>query len=890
MKVNIKELFGQSKLMTLLSAIALVFGFAMSAQAVAEEAAADDVEEIVTVGSRGKPRSVSDTVAPVDVISGDDFLDQGGIDVNNLIRTLVPSLNVNDEPISDAATLVRPVTLRGLAPDHTLVLVNGQRRHRSAVISWLGNGVADGSQGPDLDSLPVLAFKSVEVLRDGAAAQYGSDAIAGVINFQLRDSANDGKVTIGLSEYGEGDGAASTVAVNKGFALGPDGFVNITFESSDRDSYDRSVQRADANYLNSINDQIDGNPFTVANPAQAWGAPEVNDSQKLLVNFGVALSDSIELEGYFNDASKAVLGGFFYRHPRTRSGVYASGTVDHDNDDTTPNVRRLLIGDLTPGAVGAANTGSALSTGDGVACPTVYVQNTSGAGQYETIDAANATNLASVVSNPNCFFFGELIPDGFTPMFGGDVTDQAFYLGLSGDKDARFTWHVGIYTGSHEADYVIMNTVNASLGPDTPRDFDPGLYGQDDSSFTADFSYAVSDAFQLYFGYESRTEEFTIGAGDAMSYIDGGLGPQGFSTSTNGFPGFSPTVAGTWERENTSFYVDSEIQVSDRLLITAAFRSEDFDLFGTTDDTKVGFNYKATDTVTVRGSHSTGFKAPTPGQQNASNITTQNITRDNVAVLVNRGTIPSIHPVAASVGGRALQPELSTGITAGVSFETSGWDVTVDFFSIEIEDRLALTDTFTLSDTQRASLTSAGIDASDITEFRFFTNNFDTETTGLDIVATKQFGDTELAIAFNSTSNSVTSRDAVDITPEDDTDADVLLISDRRVLQLEDATPETRFNVTVRHNFGNIEVMGRANYWGEFYDDGFQDDVDAAVLVDAQVSFSLGETLDLQFGVNNATDHLPERPSVSGAGLPYSENSPYGFGGQLTYVRASLKF
>ena len=225
---------------------AIAFALATLTGVSAPSFAQDEVmEEVVTIGTRGKPRSVTDSVAPVDVISASDFVSQGGVDTSNLLRNIVPSFNVNDQPISDASTLVRPANLRGLAPDHTLVLVNGQRRHRAAVISWLGNGLSDGSQGPDLSAIPALAMQSVEILRDGAAAQYGSDAIAGVINFNLKNADSGGTVEAKYGVYGEGEDQLS-IAVNQGFAMGDNGFLNLTAEWAEAEATDRSVQRNDA--------------------------------------------------------------------------------------------------------------------------------------------------------------------------------------------------------------------------------------------------------------------------------------------------------------------------------------------------------------------------------------------------------------------------------------------------------------------------------------------------------------------------------------------------------------------------------------------------------------------------------------------------------------------
>ncbi len=207
---------------------------------------ADDVEEVVAVGTRREARSIGDSPAPVDIISGSDFVNQGSMDLPDMIRTLVPSFNVNTQPISDAATLIRPANLRGLPPDNMLVLLNGKRRHRGAVISFLGGGVADGAQGPDISAIPSIALKQVEVLRDGAAAQYGSDAIAGIMNFVLRDDTDGTEVQFRTGRYKEGDGDMWRLAANVGMPFTSEGFANLSIEMQDVEPTSRSVQRADA--------------------------------------------------------------------------------------------------------------------------------------------------------------------------------------------------------------------------------------------------------------------------------------------------------------------------------------------------------------------------------------------------------------------------------------------------------------------------------------------------------------------------------------------------------------------------------------------------------------------------------------------------------------------
>ena len=243
-------------------------------------------ELVVVVGTRAQPRSVTDSAVPVDVIRSEDFASQGSTDLGEQMRTVVPSFNISIQPISDAATIVRPASLRNLAPDHTLILVNGKRRHRAAVITWLGNGIADGSQGPDLSVIPSIAIRQAEVLRDGAAAQYGSDAIAGVMNFQLKDARSGGSLEFrtgayldanpgSLSTCGEGiigdikhscngiggRGQAFSVAANAGLPLGRTGFVNLSLEYGNAGPTNRSIQRTDAQNI------IEAGNTNLRNPA-----------------------------------------------------------------------------------------------------------------------------------------------------------------------------------------------------------------------------------------------------------------------------------------------------------------------------------------------------------------------------------------------------------------------------------------------------------------------------------------------------------------------------------------------------------------------------------------------------------------------------------------------
>ncbi|MDB2593794.1 TonB-dependent receptor [Porticoccaceae bacterium] len=818
------------------------------------------VEEIVTTGSRIKARSTTETPAPIDVIGADELANQGDTDISNLLRNSVPSYSVNDQPISDAATLVRPANLRGMAPDHTLLLVNGKRRHRAAVITWLGNGISNGSQGPDAAAIPAMALKNVEVLRDGAAAQYGSDAIAGVINFNLKDASEGSSISMRAGEYSEGDGQALTFAANTGMELGSNGFVNLTFEYGSMDPTSRSEQRDDAQGL------IDAGVQGVPAPAMIWGRPIVDDDMKIFVNFGADLGGGTEMYGYTNYNSKNVDGGFFFRNPTNRPGVFADGDGN------------LLVADTTGDMSGNCD-------------------------QYAVEYSASV--VAGLAADNNCFNFNETIPGGFTPRFGGKITDQTFLMGLKGETDGGLGWDVSTYYGKSKADFHINNTVNASLLDMTPRDFDPGYYQQVDMNMNADFTYSSSETLNWAFGAEYRTEEFTVGAGQEESFIDGGYGSQGFSTSSNGFPGFPAATAGVFDRSNYAVYVESELDASDDLLIQAAMRFEDFEDFGTTTNYKIGANYQMTDDMGVRATYSTGFKAPTPGQSNTSNTSTEL----SAGVLVNNGTIPATSAVALRNGGAALQPEDATNWTFGVFATFGEFDITVDYFDIDVEDRLNLSSEVELTDADVADLIAEGVPgAGDLRRFRFFTNDFDTNTSGLDVVISttteSSMGTTMWNLAYNSTKTEVTDYNAATIDAQ-------------RIKQIEDTTPETRWNLSANHMMDAWRVLARVSFYDEWFDQ-FECDVfssgcsaevtanpgaytfDSEFVVDLEVEYDFSENSSLLIGANNVFDNNGQKAAdmhglgfntaSAAVGNTYSTFAPMGFSGAFYYANYRYNF
>jgi iron complex outermembrane receptor protein len=800
------------------------------------------LEELIVTGVRGEARSVTDSTVPIDVLGADEFANQGDTDLSNLLRNVVPSYNVNSQPISDAATIVRPANLRGLAPDHTLVLVNGKRRHRAAVIYWLGNGVSDGAQGPDISAIPSSALKRVEVLRDGASAQYGSDAIAGVMNFILNDADHGMHFETRYGSYYAGDGDQYAVSGNIGLPLTSDGFANFSFEYGETDATDRSVQRDDAAAL------IAAGNTDVKDPAQVWGTPEIQDDLKIFANLGVDLSESLELYGHGNYVSKTAIGGFYFRNPNTRSGVFSA-----DAGET------LMIGDLTPG--------------DAQSCPTVAITN----------NVPDPAALGQVFADPNCFSFQEMFPGGFTPQFGGDLEDYAAVAGIRGTAGEALSWDFSAGYGSNRVDFFISNTVNASFGPDTPTTFDPGSYIQEELNVNFDTSYELSDTVTLAGGAEYRDETFEIEAGQVESWDFGPLAEQGFSAASNGFPGFSDEIAGSWSRSNYAVYGGVEWRVTDPWQVDLALRWEDFEDFGTTTNYKVATNYRFNEAFAVRGSWSTGFRAPTPGQSNASNVTTQ--FDPDLNELVNQGTIPPTNPVAELRGGEALDPEESDSFSVGAIVELGSFSLTADYYSIEVDDRLAVSQDFELTPEEVEALVASGVtSAANLQSFRFFTNDFDTETTGVDVVATYEAdllgGESSLSLAFNNTKTEVTRFNP-----------DTLNAS--RIRQLEEGLPETRWGLTGTQTWGPLRLLGRVSYYDGWYDNEDGQEYDGGnYIFDAEVAYTFRDSLSVIVGAQNLFDEYPdENPNAAaGVGNKYSQYTPFGFNGGFWYGRLTYSF
>ncbi len=838
------------------------------------------IERIAIVGTRASPRSVIESSVPLDIIGSQEFAEQGATDITSMLSALVPSFNVNDQPINDASSLVRPANLRGMASDHTLVLLNGKRRHRSAVITFLGGGLSDGAQGPDISTIPASSLKQIEVLRDGAAAQYGSDAIAGVINFVLKDDNNGGMLESRYGSYFEGDGEMFQLQGNIGLPLTDSGFLNLSTEYRQQNPTNRSVQREDAARL-----MASGNSF-ISDPAQIWGTPELKHDLKFSANAGYSVDEDMESYLFMSLAQREVEGGFYFRNPHTRSGVNDGG-VDADG---TP---LLLVGDLD-------------GVGQGISCPNVRITDDNILDNPDfAIIADNSTQLGA-----NCFAFNELFPGGFTPKFGGELEDYSIFMGVKGETAKNWLYDFSVSIGFSKIDYAISDTINPSLGPSSPTEFSPGSASQLEKNVNLDvskqFQLGLTEPANFAAGLEWRRENFKQTAGDPASFAVGPLGfddstetSQGFGIGSNGFPGYKPEAAGDWGRGNWALYGDLELTPMQGLFIGMAARYENFTDFGSTFDGKLSARLQLNEAFALRGSVSTGFKAPTVGQSNVINVTTAFASNG----LEDQATLPPTNPISLQLGATPLQPEESTNTSFGlVGNPSKELFVTLDYFRIQLEDRISTTSALPLSQTDINTLLTQGVlDASSFSSAKYFTNDFDTTTQGVDLVLNYETvlwkAATKFLLAYNWTDTTVDRVTVYTRVDENGLPFEEQNLTEQRIRMIEQNLPEHRFSATIKQQYSDWQILYRLNYFGEFYEDhldasaGLDIESGAEVTFDFEVGYNLNAHTQLAAGVKNLFDNNPDQnPFKDLVGSLYPPTSPIGINGGFYYARAIYFF
>ncbi len=941
--------------------LAVVF-FCGNTLVLAEE---EETEKITVVGTRSHERSAADLAVPVDTLDSTALLRQGSSRMEDMLSRIAPSFTVALEPIGDAATLVRPANMRGLPPDSTLVLVNGKRRHRSSVITFLGNGLNDGAHGADLSAIPAIALDRVEVLRDNAGAQYGSDAVAGIINFVLKEDSEGGSMDVRWGQYYYGDGENITVAGNVGLPLTENGFLNLSAEYNEADPTSRSSQSDRSNYL--INA---GNSHVRTPSAMVWGAPDIKDNYKLFANAAIGLGALHEAYAFGNYAERTVEGGFYYRSPRRRTGIFAGG--EDFPDAISDEQRNSLVIDQMPWL--------AIPDGQDAACTPPSIED-SAQGSGPSLDALEG--------DERCYAFNLRFPAGFTPQFGGDVEDTSMAFGIRGELAEDFTYDFSGVYGRHEVDHFIKNTINPQLAAqenNIPISYSPGGYVETDYTFNLDFTTQVDvDAFysplHVGFGVEYREEEFETKRGELNSWFidyyevdpETGVGVgefeepanlasmtceeyQAYSARTdlrakysalgvgsNGFTGFPPCAEGKADRSSVGAYIDFESDVTENLLLGLAVRHEDPEEFDSTLDGKFSARLQTTEDLALRGSVGTGFRVPTVGQANVQNVTT-GISNGQ---LIDQLTLPSTHVLLEGVA-EPLDAEESTSFGLGAVINAGGFDLTIDYYHIEIDDRIGSTSNEPLDcllmrklevtgkcvslpeaeavdvdlrhegqivasrefrhvlrtdgevNTELENLMMLGalaaredlrsdvpaIDA--IGEAKYFANDFDTTTEGIDVVATYPMefldGLTTLTLAANW------NRTKVDKFNPRTIDA-------RKKHIIEDGRPKVRFTLTADHESGPWQILGRIRYYGSHVDyagAGLDEDMmtaEARTLVDFEAAYNFTDNLAVAFGAENLFDNDPTRHKYQGFyGNLYPESTPFDFNGGFYYAKATLNF
>ncbi len=818
-----------------------------------------EVEIISVIGSRVAGRSVDDLPVPVDVLSAEALVNTGQTEVGRMLQAIAPSFNFSSSSISDGTDALRPATLRGLGPDQTLVLINGKRRHQASLIH-INTSVGRGTAGTDMNAIPAASIKRIEVLRDGAAAQYGSDAIAGVINIILKDRSEGGSFAVSYGENSEGDGETTNIDISKGFALGDNGFVNTTLNIRDRGFTNRAGLHGSCQFSGCT--QLDDGNYLLADPREATATREtfrIGDADSnqigLTINTGYDLADG-HIYGFITYSSRDNESAAFFRHNANDGG----NAQLQDNDATIPN--------------------------------------------------------------------------GFLPKIKTEIKDISYNFGYKTEFSDYSSLDLSYTYGENNIDYTTRNSINSSyansliytssLTADEIRLSIPReafAYGLALTLQTLNIDYTkVFDWFSLAMGAEFRTDEFTVKAGDEYSYQDydtDGLGNSLYDTDRSagiqGFGGTAPLQSVNESRNVFSFYLDTEVEVTDALILTGAIRFDDYDGFGNSTNFKLAANWSMTDDISIRGAMSTGFRAPSMQQLYTDNISTQFQTAQNGGdqIAVQIGTFRNDSVLAQAIGIPELKEEESINFSVGTVVQvTNNINLTVDFYSIDIKDRIVLSNSLGqgLSPALDTSLTFSGAGAG-----QFFLNGADTETSGVDIITTwnteLMSGELALTLAANFTETSVTDT----YTPADSALGGILpvnVFSEQAISIIEEWQPQDRISFNGLYKLGLFTVNLAFNRYGEYTVlDGERQTYGAELLTDLRVNYQFNDELSFNFGGNNIFDVYPDKNEIGNsrsgtivnasgeivASSPgvftYSRRSaPFGFNGAYFYAGVAYQF
>ncbi|MBH0071351.1 TonB-dependent receptor [Pseudoalteromonas sp. NZS127] len=848
-----------SKLCKVTIAIGLALGTsALSVQATETQSTATDnvtpaVEKIQIIGSRVSSRTSTESTSPIDIIASDTLSKGGFTELGQSLQATAPSFNFSRTQVSDGADLFRPATLRGMQPDQTLVLVNGKRRHNQAIFG-IFNTVGGGAAGTDMNAIPLTALKNVQVLRDGAAAQYGSDAIAGVINLSLKDTTN---VTSGFIQAGttkQGDGDTLTLGLNTGFDLSNDGgFINLSLEYRDADGTNRAQR--------DIGGSSSVTPGTLSQNVR-WKQGNADAEFKTLFYNMMLPVGELELYSFGGYSKRTALGNGFYRY----------------FNEAAKNV------------------------------PQVY-------------------------------------PDGFLPQIDNESDDKSIAIGVKGDISSLWAFDVSAVYGENGYDFYSANTINPSYAAEylnnNPSATDSeiaanagkttgysGGYRFDQLTFNADISGEVDvnlrNELYVSFGVEYREENYQIVNGEQASYACGAsnqnspfpsvIDPNVFATcGFEAFNGISPAAARKEGRDSYAVYIDVENQLNNNWLVGAALRYEDFSNSGDDLIWKLSSRYEVTSDFSVRGSVSTGFRAPSL-QQSAYTAYTTNIGEGGELERSFTANAGSAFPRALGVD--ELKLETSESIGLGFVFNASDEvSITLDAYHTEIKDRISGTGFLTAADVAFSPEASEALAASGAVSVNYFSNAVDLTTKGVDLIVTYQttVNEGEFAITFAGNIND-TEIDRVNT--REGIPASVTLDKNNRDF-ITDSQPSERATLSFDYDKGPWSTLIRANYFGETEVSLFGANhinlpgtlsptgafkptsvVEAATLIDVNVDYQVSSAFTISMGVNNLFDVTPDELGddevlqfISQQAFRYPLRAvPYGFDGMSYYARVGFVF
>ncbi len=829
--------------------LAIASALAASVTAIAAEQPAEntakDIEVISVTGTRRSLRSLSESTVPVDLLTSRDLASTGQLEISQVLASQLPSFNYPSATLADGTDHAKPAVLRGLAPDHTLVLVNGKRRHAGALLN-LGGTVGRGSTAVDLNNIPTSAIKRVEVLRDGAAAQYGSDAIAGVINIVLKDADEGGSVSYTYGEYdtqmagspqllgtsadSEGnlsfakgadrklnDGISRTASANAGFSFADNGFINISIESRNNEPTNRSGIDQREQYSRDANGNLDPREFDFDRYNHRFGKADIEDIA-LFYNLGYEFNDTLSLYSFASYSNRKGNSAGFYRR------------------------------------------------------------------------AKDSRNLPDVY------------PDGFLPQIDTDVDDYSFAIGLNGETN-EWTWDLSSNYGRNDFGLGVSNSLNTSMGVNSPTEFDNGalVYEQYlvnmDASNTLDLG--LPDDVFVTIGAEYRHENYQIKAGETASYITV-LDDAGNPVAAGGaqvLAGFSPDSATDESRHNVAVFAEFDTYLTSDWNVVLAGRFEDYSDFGSTFTSKLASRYSVNESLSLRGAISTGFRAPSLAQTSYKSVST--VFENGIPSEV--GLFPVDEPAARALGARDLDAEESVNMTAGFIFTQGNFSLTLDAYRIDIDDRIVLSENLS-GPAVEAILAGAG--EQNTQSVRYFTNAIDSRTQGVDIVATyslglENYGDLRLSAAVNFNDTEVTH------VKENPAELEALgdsyeYFARREITRFEEGTPANKWNLSATWDVENFQTTLRATRYGEVVDTSSTPEgdevIDAKWITDLEVAYRPSAQWKFAVGANNLFDQYPQ-DTVSNIGysdfnqiFTYSAFTPYSLDGRFIYGNITYNF